>query len=287
MINEAWIKTKSQELDIPFSHILSAYVLETTVRIFAELADAKDFWLEGSDRLGLDVYKRSVSEKVRYYYTGGKAFKEIKERIRQDLLQAYEKEGFGVELVSEEKEGQGFRMNFSMEVCGMYVPFRVSLLPFGGEHIFPKEENLRLFLENNKTIGIYAYPVEQIAAEHLLPIVKQLELLQDMEHYQKLYEILSKYPLEGRKVQESLGDLCRKDHVKCSALVWDSLSGYGTYSYMEKKWKSLLRKEKKKEPVWQEVHGLICRFLEPIWEKLMEDQIFFGDWMPQLGRFLD
>ena len=35
MINEAWIKTKSQELDIPFSHILSAYVLETTVRIFA------------------------------------------------------------------------------------------------------------------------------------------------------------------------------------------------------------------------------------------------------------
>ena len=167
MINEAWIKTKSQELDIPFSHILSAYVLETTVRILAELADAKDFWLEDSDRLGLDVYKKSVSEKVRYYYTGGKAFKEIKERIRQDLLQAYEKEGFGVELVSEEKEGQGFRMNFSMEVCGMYVPFRVSLLPFGGEHIFPKEENLRLFLENNKTIGIYAYPVEQIAAEHL------------------------------------------------------------------------------------------------------------------------
>ena len=162
MINEAWIKTKSQELDIPFSHILSAYVLETTVRIFAELADAKDFWLEDSDRLGLDVYKKSVSEKVRYYYTGGKAFKEIKERIRQDLLQAYEKEGFGVELVSEEKEGQGFRMNFSMEVCGMYVPFLVSLLPFGGEHIFPKEENLRLFLENNKTIGIYAYPVEQI-----------------------------------------------------------------------------------------------------------------------------
>ena len=28
MINEAWIKTKSQELDIPFSHILSAYVLD-------------------------------------------------------------------------------------------------------------------------------------------------------------------------------------------------------------------------------------------------------------------
>ena len=108
-----------------------------------------------------------------------------------------------------------------------------------------------------------------------------------MEHYQKLYEILSKYPLEGRKVQESLGALCRKDHVKCSALVWESLSGYGTYTYMEEKWKSLLRKVKKKEPAWQEVHGLICRFLEPIWEKLMEDQIFFGDWMPQLGRFLD
>ena len=45
------------------------------MRILAELADAKDFWLEDSDRLGLDVYKKSVSEKVRYYYTGGKAFK--------------------------------------------------------------------------------------------------------------------------------------------------------------------------------------------------------------------
>ncbi len=287
MINEAWIKTKSQELDIPFSHILSAYVLETTVRIFAEFADAKDFWLLGSDQLGLDVYKRTVSEKVRYYYTGQRPFKEIKERVKDDVSQAYEKEGFRVEADLEEKEGQGVLIRFSLEICGMYVPFRLHLLSFDGEHIFPKEENIRLCLENNKTISIYAYPVEQIVAEHLLPIVKQLELLQEMEHYQKLYEILTKYPLEGRKVQESLDEMCRENHVKYSSRLWDALSGYGTYTHMEKKWKSLLRREKKKEPSWQEVHGLICRFLEPIWEKLMEDQIFFGDWMPQLGRFLD
>ncbi len=109
MINEAWIKTKSQELDIPFSHILSAYVLETTVRILAELADAKDFWLEDSDRLGLDVFIRNRSQRrSATIIPVAKPSKEIKERIRQDLLQAYEKEGFGVELVSEEKKVRDF-----------------------------------------------------------------------------------------------------------------------------------------------------------------------------------
>ena len=35
MTSDAWIRTKSIELDIPFSHILSAYILELTAQLFA------------------------------------------------------------------------------------------------------------------------------------------------------------------------------------------------------------------------------------------------------------
>ena len=47
------------------------------------------------------------------------------------------------------------------------------------------------------------------------------------------------------------------------------------------------RKEKRKEPAWQEVHAVLCAFLEPIWKNITEDKIFFGDWMPQLQRYFD
>ena len=96
--------------------------------------------------------------------------------------------------------------------------------------------------------------MEQIAAEQLLLILKPLELIQDMTPYLKLYEIVTKCPLEGRKVQEHLYILCCKEYVKMQESLWNAV---------------------------------LCAFLEPIWKNITEDKIFFGDWMPQLQRYFD
>ena len=81
--------------------------------------------------------------------------------------------------------------------------------------------------------------------------------------------------------------MCCQEYVKTQESLWNVWSKYGDYGYMEKKWNRLLRKEKRKEPAWQEVHAVLCAFLEPIWKNITEDKIFFGDWMPQLRRYFD
>ena len=63
--------------------------------------------------------------------------------------------------------------------------------------------------------------------------------------------------------------------------------GYQSSSYMKKKWKSYLKKEKKKTPSFEEVMKVIVAYYRPIWDSLAEGNYYLGDWMPELMRYLD
>ena len=56
---------------------------------------------------------------------------------------------------------------------------------------------------------------------------------------------------------------------------------------MRKRWEKYLRHRKRKEPAWTEVMQVLEQFLPQMWSTLCRDEIFFGDWMPDLQRFLD
>ena len=40
-------------------------------------------------------------------------------------------------------------------------------------------------------------------------------------------------------------------------------------------------------PEWKDLSKKVFRFFLPIWNASARDEIFFGDWMPELGRYLD
>ena len=60
---------------------------------------------------------------------------------------------------------------------------------------------------------------------------------------------------------------------------------YKTYTYMKKRFKSYVRR--KSDVDWEEAFKRISEFLVPMMDAIVEQQIFFGDWMPNLGRYLD
>ena len=62
---------------------------------------------------------------------------------------------------------------------------------------------------------------------------------------------------------------------------------YREYPYMKKRWEKHLRKQKKTTPQWEEIMDILEVFLTDIWNSICRDEVFFGDWMPDLGRFLD
>ena len=55
---------------------------------------------------------------------------------------------------------------------------------------------------------------------------------------------------------------------------------------MKRKWTAYLKREHKKEPDWVEVMTLLEAFFPPVWRAIIKDDIFIGDWMPELCRFL-
>ena len=56
---------------------------------------------------------------------------------------------------------------------------------------------------------------------------------------------------------------------------------------MKKKWKIMLRRQKRNGPEWDEALDVIMQFVRPLWDAVCENKIFFSDWMPELGRYLD
>jgi len=129
--------------------------------------------------------------------------------------------------------------------------------------------------------------VESILAENLFYLIRDMELLPDMSVYDKVYGILKTEPVDGRHIQELLGEHCKKQQLLPEESRMKEILSYRDYSYMRKRWEKYLRHRKRKEPAWTEVMQVLEQFLPQMWSTLCRDEIFFGDWMPDLQRFLD
>ena len=56
---------------------------------------------------------------------------------------------------------------------------------------------------------------------------------------------------------------------------------------MKRRWKSQSKRTMELYPQWKEVIELLTTFLTPVFEGVLKDEVFLGDWMPELGRYLD
>ena len=287
-MNRMMIHTKSKELEIPFSHVLAGYLLETLVELIAQSGCGRDLWMLGERQAGLDRYKRSAPQKVSYVYTGESEAAAFCGVLAEELQKGLAQKKIGTaEKQIRQKDGGEWVVHFAFSIEEMYVPFDIEMFQVKREHLFAQDATLRLFMENNRTVSYPVYPAEQSIAYDLAEILRQLELLNEMERYDGAYHILRRYPLEGRKVKDALMKLCESSHVSLTPEPYDLWKSYGDYTYMRKKWKVFLRKEHRNGPQWEEVHHLIDVFLEPVWRSVVEGNVFFGDWMPELERFLD
>ena len=55
---------------------------------------------------------------------------------------------------------------------------------------------------------------------------------------------------------------------------------------MKKRWEKYVRKQGMENVSWETVLHRIVLFLRPVWNAMCRDEVFFGDWMPDLERYL-
>lgn len=299
IIEKAALKAKSEELGIPFSNLLAGYVLEELMYLIEDSPFSLFLWLKNSNVLGVAQYRKKNLLTLEFgYMTDKRAMQkegivpgqELSLKMGYVMLAHILK----VEKVPEIAwKGRAALKNnaVELEVTGefaeMTVPVHIRITALREEGLSPVKRELPLFMQNGRKIPYLEYPVENILAEQLFSILKNMELLPELRAYDVVYQILKTDPVDARHIREMLYSLCRREQLVPEAERAEEILAYRNYRYMRSRWEKYLRHRKRKEPDWDAVMDVLAAFLPRIWDSLCRDEVVFGDWMPDLGRFLD
>lgn len=289
LLNENFIRQRSEELQIPFENLLAASVLEEIVQKIAGSDYAKCFWMKNSMNLNLENYRKKVDLNLSFFIKDANGFHYKKGDISNlfaELFRNYKKNAIHWNYNVWMDEGIIY-IDVTAAFSSIKVPVKIKLEPVAKENLTPYVKDIQLFLNNNRKIQVYCFPSEYVVTEKFLEILEKLELLNDLSCYMDIYEILKKEALSGRKVWELLQEGCEERRIPVEEKRMELLLSYRTSRYMEKKWKAYLRRIKRKQPSWNEVMDPIEHFFKVLWENMCQNVVYLGDWMPELGRCID
>ena len=126
-------------------------------------------------------------------------------------------------------------------------------------------------------------------AKQIFVILRDMELIPDMEIYREVFFILRNETLNGRHVCELLEDMCKTEEMIPDMERAEQIFSYRDYPYMKKRWEKFCRHSAiagTETLKWEEEMECFHHFLGDMWEAVCRDEVFFGDWMPELARFL-
>jgi len=281
------VKAKSEELKIPYENLLSAFVIEEAVTAVCESDEAENFRLKNNSILSLEYYRRKAPTRLEYVILSEEELTVRNVIHRMSKIFQNEKKAELWWKYRVEKEDEGICVYLSVKIEELQIPVQLVLEQEKEEPLEPSREELHPFLEEERSVEYLHYPMEGILAEHFIRIMRDMELINDMGSYYVLYELLSKEMNSSRKVTEQIESLAKEQKIPLKKERFDMFEGYQSSSYMKKKWKSYLKKEKKKTPSFEEVMKVMIAYYRPIWDSLAEGNYYLGDWMPELMRYLD
>lgn len=281
------VKAKSEELKIPYENLLSAFVIEEAVTAVCESDEAENFRLKNNSILSLEYYRRKAPTRLEYVILSEEELTVRNVIHRMSKIFQNEKKAELWWKYRVEKEDEGICVYLSAKIEELQIPVQLVLEQEKEEPSEPSHEELHPFLEEERSVEYLHYPMEGILAEHFIRIMQDMELINDMGSYYILYELLSKEMNSSRKVTEQIESLAKEQKIPLKKERFEMFEGYQSSSYMKKKWKSYLKKEKKKTPSFEEVMKVMIAYYRPIWDSLAEGNYYLGDWMPELMRYLD
>lgn len=281
------VKAKSEELKIPYENLLSAFVIEEAVTAVCESDEAENFRLKNNSILSLEYYRRKAPTRLEYMILSEEELTVRNVIHRMSKIFQNEKKAELWWKYRVEKEDEGICVYLSAKIEELQISVQLVLEQEKEEPSDPSHEELHPFLEEERSVEYLHYPMEGILAEHFIRIMRDMELINDIGSYYILYELLSKEMNSSRKVTEQIESLAKEQKIPLKKERFEMFEGYQSSSYMKKKWKSYLKKEKKKTPSFEEVMKVMIAYYRPIWDSLAEGNYYLGDWMPELMRYLD
>lgn len=298
-MTQSQLKEKSRELNMSFSSLLAEYVLEELMYQISKSPYLYYLWLQDDRIFQTGKTGKSILVMDFVYLVDPKISEKEKvcpgQQLSLKLLYMMLLSFIGQDRDNTVKwsgKADYNKASATLEVIGemddMQVPIHIHMSQKTADSSWmPVKKVHRMLVDQNEQIVYFGYPVELLLSEQLFCVLKNMELTADMDVYFCIYETLSSCIINGRHVREELSVLCKNGNIPFRQERVEELLSYRDYTYMRKKWDKYLRRSGKTEPSWENVVDKFGQFLPVIWQAVCRDDLFFGDWMPDLGRFLD
>lgn len=247
----------------------------------------KKLLLKNDAFLKNEKYQKTLLDKI-VFFTPGEEIEEITVNVTSLFQTAEQETAKDMQIIFRRKSNIGSPVKIFLEIRKepYRIPFEMHLIPFPGHEIFPQKKNAAM-TGKQENFTYQMFPPEEFLTLAFYEIIKDLELIKDMSWYKEVYEILCKEPVDGRKVWENMNRLTREYPIPSFEKRLDTFIGYKDYGYMKRRWKSQSKRAMEPYPQWKKVIELLSEFFTPIFEGVLKDEVFLGDWMPELGRYLD
>lgn len=274
------VREVSEKYGLSFENALAGIAREELISIVSK---SEEILISAPDNIGEEAYKKGIDNKIRLAFkkTNGENIKDFASRFVNEVSGDYPDRR--LEIYGEISVDGGLR--FDVFVENMRVPIRVSLFPVDFGSYTPARREGKL-LRSEEEFTYLHFPIEAEIANDVFRMIENLELVGDMGIYDRVYSNIVSLPLEGKLVWSRLNDLLnQKDRMSYLDRMKIVIS-YKNNSYMTKKWDKYNKRQNNLSEPYKKIVTALEIFISPIWEALMEDRPFIGDWMPKLGRFL-
>ncbi len=295
------LKQISMEKNIPYSDVLWEYVAEDFLwRISAGKLE-EFLWLKKPDYV--------TGERLLLYYVAGNNSKDrepLDEILRNVIIEDagindrsdivwslagdidHTAGSVGTNL-SINNSGNSYpveKWSFVAKCDDIDVPFSIKIEWISEENAgIPVGKDIEAMNLFHKNIHINAYSPESILGEQIFEIMEKLELVSDMKPFASAYMILRDNSISGRHIIDIFKLKAQEKPKVVTMRRLEQIKGYRSYAYMKKRWNQYAKRNGIGTG-WEDVLDLILGFLEPVWTAFCSNEIFFDDWMPELGRFL-
>lgn len=280
------IREKSKSFQVPYENMLIGCAKERILDRFlneGKTPEKETYVFSGVVGLGIERYRyskdRTLELKVPAETLTETHFNEFKK------FGCTEEDG-GWQIRWIKKESAEAVLEIEVPFEKIRIPITLIIAASQARKGVTQKVSLPLCYENDRYLEIPCFYPEAELAEAFVEFWERLELIWDISHLEYMYLMGKTFALDGRRLSEYLDQSLRAHNMTVSTERCAQVFACEKNAHLKKRWKSYLSKEKRREPQWEEVMETIENLYEPVVQMLCKEEIFFGDWMPAVGRYL-
>lgn len=191
----------------------------------------------------------------------------------------------GFEEISPQRKYHGISTQIIGQIKNVRVPFNVDMGV--GDIIVPyaEERTINTQLPDFEAPVIMTYSLESTIAEKFDAILQRFELTGRMKDFYDIYYLSKTFDFEGTKLQAAVFETLQRRGTPYDKDSFKRVAALAEDENMQKRWKYFLKNIKDDTLEFSEVIEEIRKFLEPVFDVIVNVGELQQDWKSNISRW--